>query len=122
MIPRSEWEWFGYPGHLIIARWCQFRLCTKVGAYLISTVGDWHSPIRGEQVSERKPIGAGDDSFFETYVFTAGARCTEPDCGCMQPSLASGSEIDGVRTATAGEAQRAHLEFCEKYAALEPPP
>lgn len=114
-IPKSEWEWFGYPGHFICAQWCQFRLCTKVGEYLISTVGDYHSPIRGEQVSERKTVGAGDDSFFETYVFKAGKRCVAEDCGCNMPELADACEIDGERTATAGRAQEAHMRYCLKY-------
>ena len=111
MIPKTEWKWFGYPGHLICANSCRFRLCTQVGDYLISTVGDYYYQ------DKRKTIGADKDSFFETYVFKAGSVCSEPDCGCGQPTLADGCEIDGVRDRTAGDAQRSHLEYCEKYAA-----
>jgi hypothetical protein len=115
MIAKDQWEWFGYPGHLIVAPWCQFRLCTKVGDYLISTVGDWRPPLQGERTAPRKTIGAGDDSFFETYVFKAGKRCTESDCGCNMPSLEDACEIDGERTATAGAATEAHMRYCLKY-------
>jgi len=33
-VSRDEWEWFGFPGHFICARDCNFRLCTKVGDFL----------------------------------------------------------------------------------------
>lgn len=111
VIPRIEWEWFGYPGHFIGARECLFRLCTKVGDYLISTVGDYR-PFEREP---RKTIGAGERAFFETFVFKAGPRCSDAECGCRQPSI-DGSEIDGECCATAGEAQALHLRYCQKYA------
>ncbi len=110
MIPKNEWKWFGYPGHLCVADSCRFRLCTQVGDYLISTVGDYYYQ------DKRETIGAGKDSFFETYVFHAGPICSEKDCGCGQPALGGDGEIDGTRTAAAGDAQRTHMEYCEKYA------
>ena len=109
MIKRENWKWFGFPGHLCVAHKCRFSLCTQVGDYLVSTVGDYYYN------DKRETIGAGEDSFFETYVFKTGEVCSEKDCGCGLPGL-DGGEIDGVRAATAGEAQKTHLEFCEKYA------
>ncbi len=112
-LPATKWEWFGYPGHFIAADSCRFRLCTKVGDYLISTVGDyWHA-------GTRHAIGAGPHSFYETFVFKAGARCAVPACGCNMPTLADACEIEGERCATAGEAQALHLKYCEKYAGLQ---
>ena len=112
-IQKTQWEWFGYAGHFIAANYCRFRLCTKVGDYLISTVGDyWHH-------DERQTLGADPDSFYETYVFKAGARCSVPSCGCNMPNLADACEIEGERCATAGEAQVLHLKYCEKYAGLQ---
>jgi hypothetical protein len=110
-ISRLKWEWFGYPGHFICANDCRFRLCTKVGKFLISTVGDLHY---SHDSGERRTLGAGKDSFFETYVFKAGPRCSDEACGCKQPTI-DGSEIDGERCATAGEAQTLHIKYCEKY-------
>ena len=110
-IPRAQWEWFGYPGHFIEADRCLFRLCTVVGKYLISTVGDKHDIGTGERV----PICSYQSGFFETYVFQAGPRCDTPECGCGQPEI-DGHNIDGERCATAGEAQALHLKYCEKYA------
>jgi len=119
-IPKDQWKWLGYPGHLIVAQWCQFRLCTQVGPYLISTVGDYCPPLRGEETQPRRTIGAGEDSFFETYVFKAGKLCDVKDCGCGMPALADGNEIDGERTATAGAATEAHMRYCLKYASPTP--
>ena len=113
-IPRAKWEWFGYPGHFICAAQCRFRLCTKVGNYLISTVGD----MLDSCTEKRDTIGAGPDDFFETYVFKGGPRCNVASCGCEQPSI-DGHEIDGERCATAGEAQALHLKYCEKYARMK---
>lgn len=44
MINANEWEWFGNAAHFICGRWCRFHLATKVGKYLISTVGEYVSP------------------------------------------------------------------------------
>jgi len=115
-IITNDWKWFGYPGHLIVADMCRFSMCTQVGEYLISTVGDyWPDGERGK----RRTIGGGDDSFFETYVFKAGPPCAVKSCGCGQPTI-DGSEIDGERCATAGEARELHMKYCEKYAREQP--
>ena len=37
----AHWKWFGHAGHLCVGRWCQFHLCTSVGKYLVSTVGEY---------------------------------------------------------------------------------
>lgn len=115
MIPESEWVWQGHPAHLCVADRCQFRLNTKVGKYIISTVGEWY-PLGTEMqsgVTKPQPIGAGDDALFETYVFLAGK---EMECGCVD--IASASELVGRRYATAREAHAGHMECCRKYAAL----
>ena len=33
-------KWFGSPGHFICSFDCRFHLCTQVGDYLVSTVGE----------------------------------------------------------------------------------
>ena len=37
----QDWKWFRHPGHFICARWCRFHLCTQVGKWLVSTVGEY---------------------------------------------------------------------------------
>lgn len=112
MIPQSKWEWYGYPAHFICANDCRFRLATKVGNYIISTVGDLHYE---HEKDRRRTLGSGDDSFFETYVFKAGARCGPP-CGCNEARLADACEIEGIRTPTAKKARETHMKLCKKYA------
>lgn len=36
----SSWEWYGHPAHFICGDKCRFHLATKVGKYLVSTVGE----------------------------------------------------------------------------------
>ncbi len=90
MILQIDWEWFGNAGHFMCARWCRFHLCTKVGNYLISTVGEYVHPCHGmgndakeaKWLEENYPgedIGANRK--YETMVFLAGERCVSVGCG-----------------------------------------
>lgn len=136
MIPKEKWEWFGLSGHFILGHKCQFHLCTKVGRYLVSTVGQYlpdegvreiYAKSRGvdlegigddREADYMKKIGyeeIGCGRTFETMVFKAGKRCRVKDCMCLQPSLAS-SEKDFEGYNTAGEAQAGHLKMCLKWA------
>jgi len=110
MTPENKWKWFGHAGHFCGGNSCRFHLCTKVGKYLISSVGDYYCN------DKRKTLGAGDDSFFETYVFrvTYGVKCTNKTCNCKLPNIDL-SEIEGIRTATAGAAAKTHMAMCQKY-------
>lgn len=121
MIPKEKWEWFGLAGHFILGHKCQFHLCTKVGRYLVSTVGQLVA-LEGigddREADYMKKIGyeeIGCGRTFETMVFKAGKRCRVKDCMCLQPSLAS-SEKDFEGYNTAGEAQAGHLKMCLKWA------
>ena len=107
MIKRDRWKWFGYAGHLIVSDSCRFHLWTKVGKFIISTVGDYRPTKDGGM----ETIGADKDSFFETYVFRFGKY---DDCGCPMPR--SWEEIDGIRTPNHTKATKAHIDFCLKYA------
>lgn len=111
MITQDRWEWFGYAGHLCVAHYCRFHLCTRVGQYLISSVGDYYPP----HSESRETIGAGEDSFYETYVFKIVGVCTAEGCGCGMPTT-DGHEIEGIRSGTPGETQAIHLQMCRKYA------
>lgn len=108
--PPETWQWFGNAGHLCVASDCLFHLTTKVGDYLISTVGDWRPYYCGVRVEEPEEVGR--DRLYETMVFKAGKLC---DCGCGLPMI-SGSELLCIPSNTAGEANRAHLETCRKIA------
>ena len=108
MIPESEWVWMGHPAHFCDAANCGFRLATKVGAFIISTVGEYYpggSP-------EMQPIGF--NRYFETYVFRVGEVI---ECGCIKPSDWTEIDSDGYQTAI--DAQNGHRAMCRKYAGLE---
>lgn len=109
-IPTSEWKWYGYAGHLIVASRCAYHLSTRIGGYLVSTVGDFR---RDGDVKTRETIGAGDDAFFETFVFKCDGEEASGD-----PNVVAFSEIDRERYATSIEAERGHYRFCDKYASI----
>lgn len=141
-IPVSEWKWFGNAGHLCVAQWCRFHLCTQVGDLLISTVGEYwperavreiHAQVHDlKWLSENhrlkgdnfdaaymKRFGyeeVGCDRKYETMVFDAGSPCQAEGCNCGIPRPASWSElaVDGYQTA--GEATGGHLAMCFKAA------
>jgi hypothetical protein len=141
MIDKSEWQWFGAPGHFVCAHDCRFHLCTLVGRYLVSTVGQYLPDVpvreilarsrgiilegRGEErrADYMAKVGfeeIGADRKYETYVFHAGdVRCAEPDCQCGMPRPTDLREVEGVGANQPGEAQRNHMEMCEKYAAMQ---
>lgn len=132
------WRWFGCAGHFICSQWCRFHLCTEVGRYLVSTVGEYvpdepvreiHCQCHGITLEGRgdarladymkkvgfQPLGAGPHPY-ETMVFRlTNGRCAVKDCDCGFPNV-DYREIDGQRSMTAGGATAFHMKMCEKYA------
>lgn len=120
-IPQDQWQWFGNAGHLIVGQWCRFHLTTKVGNWLVSTVGEYVHPMHGmgsEQKEadwlKKNPLGQdiGCGRKFETMVFAAGELC---DCGCGLPSI-SGSEVDSGCYNDRKSATEGHMALCLKFA------
>lgn len=68
-VPKSKWEWHGYPGHLCVSNDCMFHMHTHVGDFCVSTVGHYisGSSRRQKRIEEMQPIGL--DRTFETMVF-----------------------------------------------------
>ena len=116
MIAEKDWQWFGHAEHLCVGASCQFHLCTRVGNYLVSTVGDYY-PYGQRKDSKRETIGAGENSFFECCVFRVVGEngCRDATCVCGLPEV-SWSQLEGQRYATAGVARHAHMQACAKYA------
>lgn len=113
-IPESEWEWDGYKMHYCCADECQFGMSTKVGVWIVSTVGHM---VSDDLYMEKNPDGIkmekiGRDRFFETMVFRAGkANC---DCCDWRPVIESqrGVPLNWVYK-TAREARDGHVSICE---------
>lgn len=135
-MTRDRWEWFGTAGHFICASHCRFHLCTLVGDYLVSTVGQYVPPETVREIlatSRGMPLeGRGDareydwmtkfgyedigyNRKYETMVFKAGKRCDDPDCNCGQPAI-DGPELEMNAYQNAGDATRGHLAICERLA------
>jgi hypothetical protein len=119
----GDWKWFGSAGHFICGQWCRFHLCTQVGPFLVSTVGQYVHPRHGggselgeRQFLEKHPngeeIGAGRT--YETMVFVAGTPCAWHDCDCGLPAP-TGNELDFRGYTNARDATRGHHEICKKW-------
>ena len=122
-IPVKDWKWFGSAGHFICAQWCRFHLCTLVGEYLISTVGEYVHPRHG-MGSEQKEAEWTEENFpgedigcdrkYETMVFETKGVCTAEDCNCGLPTIKS-TELDANGYNLAGNATKGNYEMCEKW-------
>lgn len=106
----SKWVWYGNAGHLCVSHMCRFHLCTEVGGYLVSTVGEYY---RDQDDEEMTALGFGKQ-FYETEVFKWEGRC---GCGCGLPEIIP-TALDQVRYETPKEANEGHLSMCEKYSQL----
>lgn len=139
-MTRDKWKWYGNAGHLCVGYDCRFHLCTKVGPWLVSTVGQYwpsrssreiHASIYDPKwLSENKAlrgdyfeaaymkrfgfeeIGAGRT--FETMVFRAGEVCKAKGCACGMPTTVGG-ELDFAGYNDAGAATTGHMAMCAKW-------
>lgn len=136
---KREVKWFGHAGHFICAEWCRFHLCTQVGNFLVSTVGEYmpDAPVRETLAQSRGVVleGRGDarradylnkvgfeqigyDRLYETMVFKAGKPCDSAECGCGLPAI-SGSELDFLGYNDAKSATDGHMRLVRKYARVK---
>jgi hypothetical protein len=141
MIPKEDWVWYGHAAHFICGQWCRFHLATKVGEFLISTVGEyWPDRIPREIHAEfddpqwlannrhlkgdnfdfayMKRFGfqeIGHQRKYETMVFEAGKTCSDPECNCGLPTI-TGHELAFEPANSAGVAAQNHYDLCEKAA------
>ncbi len=110
-IPESEWVWYGYAGHFINSKACVYHLSTRIGSFLISTLGDYR-PRDNDKYQMVEMTGV-PDSFFETMVF----RCKgEDDDG--NPYLINLNAIEAEHYPKSLLAEKGHRRICEKYASL----
>jgi len=117
MISQENWVWYGSPQHFCCASMCRFHLATKVGEYIISTVGNYHSLLKLEDklrdINEDGAEEVGCGRFYETMVFLCGEE--DKECGC-HVNITDLSEVDFKGYQTASEANAGHFRMCEKYA------
>lgn len=112
--PVEDWVWYGHAGHFICSTKCLFRLATKVGLYLISTIGDQFSEGRSNPI----PLGLAEDDLFETMVFSLkGAKKCK--CGCDQLMPTDWGELLVRRYSTSALAREGHINVCLEFAKKE---
>lgn len=139
-VPESNWEWYGEAGHFICGRDCRFHLCTKIGNYVISTVGKYwpsrssreiHASVHDPKwLAENKSLlGAyfdaaymkrfgfeqiGFDRTYETMVFRASGKCEAKECNCGLPTI-DPTELDFLGYNDAKSAREGHMKLCRKW-------
>jgi len=106
----DEWIWIGRQMHLCVD--CDFHLATYVGNFVVSTVGEYYLA----DSNEMEPIGAGDNSFYETMVFGAKESPSGNACGYYLTDL---DAVDMRRYTTATEAREGHIALCRKWSKRE---
>jgi hypothetical protein len=136
-IPESEWRWFGCAGHLIVSRDCRFHLCTQIGDFLVSTVGEYFPNESVREILARtrgvtlegqgdareadymRKLGYEEIGFgrtYETMVFrTTGDVCDAPGCACGLPKV-DYRELACDGYMTAGAATLGHMKLCQQVA------
>lgn len=110
-------QYFGNAAHLCVSDECRFHIATKIGDWLISTVGDYVAPSDEKKRGMDRYTEIGYNRKYETMVFRAagGNSCA---CGCGLPEPDSLGEIDFAGYNTAAEANEGHEAMCQKYEAL----
>lgn len=103
----SKWKWYGYPCHFVGGKNCIYHLATKVGEFLISTIGDYYIE------DNRQTLRSWEKSFYETCIFV----CSGEDKN-GNPIIEDWTEIDGRSYETSVEAENEHYEFCKKYSKI----
>jgi hypothetical protein len=119
-IAQAEWRWFGNAGHLVASDDCRFHLATQVGRVLVSTIGDYKPSGISSGVLRENAEGfaeIGWQRFYETYVFElSDMPCP---CGCDMMQVEKWSEIDSHGWQSRAEANRGHIEMCQKWATVD---
>ena len=107
-IPENKWEWYGLPAHLCVSAYCRFHLVTRIGKYVISTVGDYHPR---NQAYDGPAEEIGFKRLYETYVFKWKGRC--PCCNMPKIIL---DEIKSIGCNDAKTARKNHMDLCYEFA------
>ena len=137
-ITENKWVWMPHAGHLIVGSNCQFHLNTKVGKYIVSTVGEYwpdrqvreiHAKVHDPMWLVENKSRLGDDfdheyfekfgwmeigleRTYETMVFKA-RRDTQNKC-CPWTMVSGELDMDGYKFAD--KAYQGHLKMCRKWA------
>jgi hypothetical protein len=112
-MKREDWKWYGFAGHFILGDRCSYHLSTRVGNYLVSTVG----ALKADNWRQKKldPVGSNRKYLYETMVFPCDGETEEGNANVL-----SRSELECSRYEDSLEAERGHYTLCEKWADVGP--
>jgi hypothetical protein len=135
-IPPEQWIWMGHPAHFIGGFDCRFHMATKVGDYIVSTVGEYLPDYETRELIANakgiKLMGRGDDRRhfylskigfeeigfnrkYETMVFLA--QKSKRNDACCPWVIADGCELEASSYNDAASATNGHFLMCEKVSA-----
>lgn len=140
-VTKDKWVWLPHPAHYICSDKCEFVMATKVGRYIISTVGQywperavreiharihdpkWHAEnnnLKGDRYDYeyKKRFGYEEIGYqrkFETMVFPS-KKMPEGGCEACPYTIKSGRNIDEEHYNEAKDAYKGHMKMCVKYA------
>lgn len=106
----SGWIWMPHPAHFIDAYNCKFRMSTKVGEVIVSTVGEYDST--GKARFKFEDIGLRRK--YETMVFPAIPNL-EHRCCPWQAVISGGCELDSQGYNDPGDAYEGHMALCREW-------
>lgn len=136
-MKKDKWIWMPHAGHFICGNDCRFHLCTYVGKYIVSTVGElWpdravqeiHAQIRDAKWYQENKNLKGDEfgtqyfsrfgwqeigygRTYETMVFKA----KKSDNGCCPYEIADCTELDASGYNDPTDAYKGHIYLCKKW-------
>lgn len=136
-VTKDKWVWMPHPAHFICSRDCKFFLATKVGKYIVSTVGEYwpdqavrriHAEIHDAKWYAENRDRKGDD-FDHVYMKKFGFEeigygrkyetmvgdCIKSENACC-PYVMVNHELDFASYNTAKDAYQGHLKMCRKFA------
>lgn len=139
--PKDKWGWMPHPAHFMCSDRCQFHLATKVGRYIVSTVGEywpersvrdvhasihdpkWHAENKHRKGDDYDRVymmrfgfeDIGFDRKYETMVFKAEKMPPEGCKACTYKiNVQKDSAFEGYNDAES--ARRGHMKYCLEFA------
>lgn len=140
--PKDKWVWMPHPAHFICSKDCQFFMATKVGKYIVSTVGQywpdrqvreihasihdpkWHTANKDRKGDDydhayMKRFGFKDIGYnrkFETMVFKARKMPKDEGCPACSHAIVVSEVFDEEYYNEPEDAYKGHMKLCRKYA------
>lgn len=113
----DDWVQFGHPGHFCDADRCRFSRHTHVGAFCISTVGDYHPSHAATDAPHS--LDTYPDHLYETAAFLL-ANHGQPLRGEVQVKRLTA--LDTRYSATEQAAEATHLAMCHRFSGRQARP